>query len=250
MSDQVKAPEEEKVRKRRPGPPSRRAKSKRHQDNLSKVNSKARYSTQDGVELIKSSSEANFDESVDIVMSLGVDPRKSDQLVRGSVSLPHGIGKDVKVIVFAEGDMAEEALKAGADVVGSQDLADKIQKENWLDFDVAIAHPSMMRFVGKLGRVLGPKGKMPSPKSGTVTPDVLTAVKEFKAGKVEYRTDSGGNVHAPVGKKSFPKESLIENVEAFIEHIKAVRPATAKGIYIKKVVISSSMGPGIALDEH
>jgi large subunit ribosomal protein L1 len=169
-------------------------------------------------------------------------------MVRGSVSLPKGIGKEVKVLVFAEGDLAEAAKNAGADYVGSVDLVERITNESWMDFDIAIAHPNMMRHLSKLGKILGPKGKMPSPKSGTVTPDVAKAVTEFKAGKVEYRTDSGGNVHAPIGKKNFVAQDIIINAETFMEHIKHVRPSTAKGAYIQKVVISSSMGPGIPIE--
>lgn len=246
MADEII--KEEKQRRKRPGPPKRRPASKRHKENLTKVDQDSRYSAEEAVSIIKSLKTTNFDESVEIAMKLGVDPRKSDQMVRGSVSLPGGIGKKVKVIAFAEGDMVEKAKAAGADEVGGKELADKIQKENWLDFDVAIAHPGMMRFVGKLGRVLGPKGKMPSPKSGTVTEDVANAVEEFKAGKVEFRTDSGGNVHAPVGKVSFSAEKLVENIETFVEHIRNIRPSTAKGTYIQKVVVSSSMGVGITLD--
>jgi large subunit ribosomal protein L1 len=248
MADEVKTSIEGTTKKRRrPGPSSRRPQSKRHVANLSKIDSNAQYTVEEAIGFLLSGKKSNFDETVEIVMKLGIDPRKSDQLVRGSVSLPNGTGKSVKVIVFAEGDLAREAQEAGADEVGAQDLADKIQKENWLDFDIVIAHPNMMRFVGKLGRVLGPKGKMPSPKSGTVTEDVVTAVKEFKAGKVEYRTDSGGNVHAPIGKLSFSNEDLVANVDTFVEHIRGVKPSSSKGTYIQKVVVSSSMGPGIAL---
>lgn len=240
---------EEKPKRRRPGHPSRRPASRRHLDNKKKVDRNVKYSLEDGVALLKQIKDTKFDESIEIVMKLGIDPRKSDQLVRGSVSLPKGIGKTVKVLVFVEeSELAEAAKKAGADYVGGKELADKIVNENWMDFDVAIAHPNAMKFVGKLGKVLGPKGKMPSPKSGTVINDVVKATSEFKAGKVEYRCDSGGNVHAPVGKKSFSPDSLITNIETFIEHIKSVKPATAKGTYIQKVVISSSMGPGIAIE--
>lgn len=248
MTEATEVKTEQKPKRRRPGPPNRRLPSKRHRENSSKVDKLKRYSVEEAAALLKSMKNAKTDETVNIVMKLGVDPRKSDQMVRGSVSLPKGIGKQVKVLVFAEGDLAEEAKKAGADVVGGGELVDKILAENWMDFDVAIAHPGMMRFVGKLGKVLGPKGKMPSPKSGTVSPDIVKAVTEFKAGKVEYRTDSGGNVHAPVGKKSFLPENLVANIETFIEHIKQVKPQTAKGTYIQKVVISSTMGPGIPIE--
>lgn len=248
MSDTTEKIEQKSHKRRRPGPPNRRLPSKRHRENISKVDKLKRYSLEEAVNLLKASKNAKMDETVDIVMKLGIDPRKSEQMVRGSVSLPKGIGKQLKVIAFVEGDLAEEAKKAGADLVGAGDLVDKILNENWMDFDVAIAHPSMMKFVGKLGKVLGPKGKMPSPKSGTVTPDVVKAVIEFKAGKVEYRADSYGNVHAPVGKKSFPPENLITNIDTFIEHIKQVKPPTAKGTYIQKVVISSTMGPGVPIE--
>lgn len=239
---------EDKAKKRRPGHPNRRPASKRHQGNKAKIVKTQVYSIEEAIVLLQGMKSPKFDESFELAMKLGVDPRKSDQLVRGSVSLPKGIGKKVKILVFAEGEMAEKAKEAGADYAGSEEFVNKIQKEGWLDFDVAIAHPSMMRYVGKLGKILGPKGKMPSPKSGTVTPNVVQAVIEFKAGKVEYRTDSGGNVHVPVGKKSFPAENLQANIETFIEHIKSVRPVTAKGTYIQKVAISTSMGPGLAIE--
>jgi large subunit ribosomal protein L1 len=180
---------------------------------------------------------------VDICVRLGIDPRKSDQLVRGAVSLPKGLGKTVKVVVFAEGDKAEAAKKAGADEVGSEDLAQRIQ-DGWMDFDVVIASPDMMKHVGKLGKVLGPQGKMPSPKSGTVTPDVAQAVTDFKAGKVEFRTDAGGNVHASLGKRSFPTGDLLENLTAFMDHLNGMRPAAVKGNFVRRVCISTSMGPG------
>mgnify|MGYP002640573005 CR=1 FL=1 len=201
------------------------------------------YGLAEGLELIKSLPAAKFDETVDIVVRLGIDPRKSDQLVRGAVSLPKGLGKSVKVIVFAEGDKADAAREAGADEVGSADLAEKIAG-GWLDFDVCIASPDMMRHVGKLGKVLGPQGKMPSPKSGTVTPNVAAAVTEFKAGKVEFRTDAGGNVHAGLGKRSFPTEDLEANLRAFLDHLNGMRPPVVKGEFLRKISISTSMGPG------
>lgn len=239
---------EEKKKRRRPGHSHPRPVSKRHTANQALVDANKRYTLEEAVALLKSTKSAKFDETVQIAMKLGVDPKKSDQLLRGAVSLPKGIGKTVKVIAFAEGQMAEAAQKAGADVVGAKDLADKIQNENWLDFDVAIAHPSMMKYVGKLGKILGPKGKMPAPKAGTVVEDIAKAVQEFKAGKVEYRTDSFGNVHAPVGKKSFSAENLIANIETFIEHIKHIRPSTAKGTYIQSLFLSTTMGVGVALE--
>ena len=181
-----------------------------------------------------------------MAIRIGIDPKKTDQLVRGSVSLPKGTGKSVKIAVFADGDKAKEAEEAGADYVGAADLAEKIEK-GFTDFDMTIASPDMMRFVGKLGKVLGPQGKMPSPKAGTVTPNVAQAVKEFKAGKIEFRTDSGANVHVAIGKKSFDGGDLAENLTAFVEHLRTLRPAQAKGEFIKKVVVSTSMGPGVAL---
>jgi len=243
-----KQPAEEKKKRRRPGHPHPRPMSKRQKQNLAKVDANKQYPLDQAVALLKSTINTKFDETVEIVMKLGIDPKKSDQLVRGSVSLPKGIGKQIKVLVFAEGEAAEAAKKAGADIVGGKEIADKITAEGWVDFDVAIAHTPAMKFVGKLGKVLGPKGKMPSPKSGTVVDDVAKAVQEFKAGKVEYRTDSGGNIHAPMGKKSFPAENLMVNIDTFIEHIKHVKPATAKGTYIQKVVLSTTMGPGIAVE--
>ena len=201
------------------------------------------YEVTEALNLIKNLPAAKFDETVDIVVRLGIDPRKSDQLVRGAVSLPKGLGKTVKVIVFAEGEKADAARAAGADEVGSGDLADKIAG-GWMDFDVCIASPDMMRHVGKLGKVLGPQGKMPSPKSGTVTPNVAQAVEEFKAGKVEFRTDAGGNVHAGLGKRSFPVEDLEENLNAFLHHLNGMRPPVVKGQFLRKISISTSMGPG------
>lgn len=242
-----KATTSEKPKRRRPGPPKRRPVSRRHRENSAKVERK-HYSLREAVELLKSTKGPRFDETVEIAMKLGIDPRKSDQLVRGSVPLPKGIGKSVTVVVFAEGDLQDQAKEAGADYVGGKELIEKIQKENWVDFDVAIAHPSMMRFVGRLGKILGPKGKMPSPKSGTVSADVATAVREFKSGRVEFRTDNSGNIHAPMGKKSFPVEDLIANIETFVEHIKTLKPSTAKGTYIQKLALSTTMGPGIMVE--
>jgi len=217
--------------------------SKRFEQAAARVDRNKQYDVVEAIELIQSLPAPKFDETVDVVVKLGVDPRKSDQLVRGAVSLPKGLGKDVKVVVFAEGDKAEAARAAGASEVGSDELADKIAG-GWLDFDVVIASPDMMKHVGKLGRVLGPQGKMPSPKSGTVTPNVAEAVQEFRAGKVEFRTDAGANVHAPVGKRSFPAADLAANVEAFLKHVAGMRPAAVKGVYMRKVSISTTMGPG------
>lgn len=199
---------------------------------------------EEAVQTLKSLKHAKFDETVEIAIKLAIDTKQADQLVRGSLSLPNGTGKSLRVIAFAEGEMAEAAKTAGAVEVGSADLADKIAK-GWLDFDVAVAHPSMMRFVGKLGKMLGPKGLMPSPKSGTVTDKVGEAVAEFAAGKIEFRNDKEGNVHMIVGKVSFEAEKLVENVNAAIKHILSIRPTAVKGEYITKVTLSSTMGPGL-----
>jgi large subunit ribosomal protein L1 len=207
------------------------------------------YPPAEALELVKQTAKAKFDESVELNMRLGVDPRKADQQVRGSVSLPKGTGKQVGVVVFAQGDKAREAREAGAEEVGDQDLADRIQK-GWTDFDVAIATPDMMPVVGKLGRILGPRGLMPNPKSGTVTPDVARAVAEVKAGKVEYRTDRQGNVHTTIGKASFPVEALTENYLAVIDEVARAKPSAAKGRYFKSLTLSTSMGPGIRIDPN
>ncbi|MFT5079793.1 MAG: large subunit ribosomal protein L1 [Bacteroidia bacterium] len=217
--------------------------SKRMQEAIAGIDRSKVYEVAEALNLLKSLPSAKFDETVDIVVCLGIDPKKSDQLVRGAVSLPKGIGKTIKVIVFAEGDKADAAREAGADEVGSGDLAEKIAG-GWMDFDVCIASPDMMRHVGKLGKVLGPQGKMPSPKSGTVTPNVAQAVEEFKAGKVEFRTDAGGNVHAGLGKRSFSVEDLEANLSAFLDNLIGMRPAVVKGEFVKKISISTSMGPG------
>jgi large subunit ribosomal protein L1 len=219
---------------------------KRYRAARGQVDNGRKYGLADAIKLLKGLQTAKFDETVEISLRLGVDPKKGDQIVRGSVVLPHGTGRKVRVAVFAEGDPAEKAREAGADFVGGADLVEKVQG-GFTDFDVAIATPGMMRHVGKLGRVLGPQGKMPSPKAGTVTDDTGRAVREFRAGRVEYRVDDTANVHGPVGKKSFTEEQLVANAAAFIESVKAARPAAAKGHYILKVAISSTMGPGIPL---
>jgi large subunit ribosomal protein L1 len=223
--------------------------SKRMRQALGRVDRNTAYEVDAGVRLLKSLPAAKFDESVDVAVRLGIDPKKTDQLVRGSVSLPKGIGKTVRVVCFAEGDKAIAAKEAGADEVGGQELADKISA-GWTEFDVAIAAPEMMKHVGKLGRVLGPQGKMPSPKAGTVPPDVATAVRDFKAGKIEFRTDAGGNVHALLGKRSFSAEDLTANLTAFVDHLRGLRPSQAKGNFIQQVSVSTTMGPGIRLDLH
>lgn len=205
------------------------------------------YPIEEGIGLVKGSTIAKFDETVDLAINLGVDPRKSDQMVRGTVVLPHGTGKPVRVLVFAKGEKEKEAREAGADFVGSEDLAEKIQK-GWLDFDKAVATPDVMGLVGKLGKILGPRGLMPNPKLGTVTFDIAKAVREIKAGKVEYRVEKAGIVHVPVGKVSFSNEKLVENVMAVLKSVIRAKPATSKGRYIKRITLSTTMGPGIRLD--
>jgi large subunit ribosomal protein L1 len=217
--------------------------SKRFRAAAAKVERNRLYEPAEALALIKSLPAAKFDETVEVAVLLGIDPKKSDQLVRGAVSLPKGLGKTVRVIVFAEGDKAEAARAAGADLVGAADLAEKIVG-GWTDFDIVIASPDMMKHVGKLGKILGPQGKMPSPKSGTVTPDVGKAVTEFKAGKVEFRTDAGGNVHAPFGKRSFKAEDQELNQRTFLDHLSSLRPAAVKGQFLRKISISTTMGPG------
>jgi large subunit ribosomal protein L1 len=200
----------------------------------------------DAVKLLKQFGGLKFDQSVEIAMRLGVDAKQADQIVRGSIVLPHGIGKSKRVVVFAKGDNAEAAKAAGADEVGADDLAKKI-KEGWTDFDACIAAPDMMGLVGPLGKVLGPRGLMPSPRAGTVTPDVAKTVKEYKAGKVEFRNDAGGIVHAVVGKLSFDDSKLIENIKAFIDHVHHIKPHAVKGHYVKSITISATMSPGLLI---
>lgn len=206
------------------------------------------YEPQAAFELLKKVAPAKFDETVEVAVRLGVDPRHADQQVRGAVVLPFGTGKTRRVLVFAKGDKAKEAVDAGADYVGAEDLVAKIQGEGWLDFDVAIATPDMMGTVGKLGRILGPRGLMPNPKTGTVTFDVERAVKEVKAGKIEYRVDKAGIIHAPIGKVSFDTEKLVENLRTLVDALVRARPAAAKGQYLKGIAVSSTMGPGIKVN--
>jgi large subunit ribosomal protein L1 len=201
----------------------------------------------EALDLIRSLASANFDETVELVVRLGVDPRKADQIVRGTVALPSGTGKDVRVAVFAAGEAATAAREAGADIVGSDDLFAQIEG-GMLDFDLTIATPDLMPLVGRLGRVLGPRGLMPNPKTGTVTPDVARAVSEFKGGKVEYRTDRYGNVHVPIGKASFASTALLANFRAVIDELNRAKPASAKGRYVRRVTVSSTMGPGVKID--
>jgi len=218
---------------------------KKYAEALQKIDRTKQYSVQEAVGLVKELAKRKFDESVDVAILLGVDPRKADQMVRGTVSLPHGTGKSVRVAVFAAGPAAEEAREAGADIIGAKDLADRIEKENFLDFDAAVATPDLMPVVGRLGKVLGPRGLMPNPKTGTVTTDVGRAVREIKAGKVEYRVDKSANVHVPIGKSSFEQGALAENLQTVLDEVRRAKPASSKGRYIKGVTVSSTMGPGV-----
>lgn len=219
--------------------------SKRFRESAVKVEQRP-YTLDDAITLLLSLPKTKFDQTVELHISLGIDPKQSDQTLRGAISLPQGIGGTKKVICFVDGAAAEQAKAAGATEAGADDLIAKVSG-GWLDFDVAIAHPSLMSKVGKLGRVLGPQGKMPSPKAGTVTADVVQAVREFAAGKVEFRNDDGGNLHAIVGKVSFAAPALKQNVEAFLEHIRRIRPASVKGVYIKSLTLTATMSPGIKL---
>jgi large subunit ribosomal protein L1 len=221
---------------------------RKYLDARSLVDREREYSPHEAVRLIKDTKRAKFDESVEVHFRTGLNVRHADEQLRGTIALPHGLGKDVKVAVFARGDKAREAEEAGADVVGAEDLADRVQNEGFTDFDVAIATPDMMPVVGRLGRILGPQGKMPNPKVGTVTMDVGKAVEESKAGKVEYRTDRNAIVHMTVGKTSFPDEHLLENYQAIVEELIRAKPSAAKGKYLRSVVIASTMGPGIKVD--
>lgn len=212
-----------------------------------KIDTTQQYALEDAVKIVKGSPVAKFDETIDLAVNLGVDPRKSDQMVRGTVVLPHGMGKKVRVLVFAKGEKETEAREAGADYVGAEDLVEKISK-GWLDFDKSVATPDVMGLVGKLGKILGPRGLMPNPKVGTVTFEVAKAVKEIKAGKVEYKAEKAGIVHVPIGKISFDEDKLLDNAKTVIKSIIKAKPATSKGKYLKKLSISSTMGPGIAID--
>jgi large subunit ribosomal protein L1 len=225
------------------------AKGKKYLDAARRFDRDHLYAAGEAITLVKSISNRGFDESIDVVIRLGVDPRKADQMVRGTVALPSGTGKDVRIAVFAQGDAANAARSAGADHVGADDLV-KLVEGGMLDFDVAIATPDLMPMVGKLGRVLGPRGLMPNPKTGTVTEDVARAVGEFKGGKVEYRTDRYGNVHVPLGKASFEPGALFANLKALVDEVERAKPATAKGKYFRKIVLSSTMGPGVKVDPN
>ena len=222
--------------------------SNRYNNNFEKLNREKEYSLEEAVELLTTFNLPKFDESVELAINLGVDPKHADQIVRGMVALPNGIGKDVKVLVFAKDNLAEDAEKAGADFVGADDMVEKV-KGGWTDIDVVIAAPDMMAEVGKLGKILGPRGLMPNPKTGTVTTDIAKAVTEMKAGKIEFRVEKNGIIHNSIGKVSFPKENLIENARVFIDAILKAKPQAAKGIYMKKITITSTMGPGIKLDK-
>jgi len=220
--------------------------SKRYRALASKQKSDTPIALDAAVGVLKDFGTTKFDQTVEIHMRLGTDPKQADQIIRGSVVLPHGIGRTQRVVVFAKGDNAAAAKEAGADEVGQEDLATRI-KDGWLDFDVCIAAPDMMGLVGPLGRVLGPRGLMPSPRAGTVTPDVAKVVKEYKAGKVEFRNDSGGNVHAVVGKLSFDKTRLQENIQSFLDHINGLKPNAIKGTYVRSISICATMSPGVAV---
>lgn len=223
--------------------------SKRYKGIVSRVEHRKEYSLEEAVKLLKEAATAKFDETVEVAMRLGVDPRHADQMVRGTVSLPNGTGKSVRILVLTQGDNVDKAKQAGADHAGLDDFIQKIQ-EGWLDFDVVVASPDVMSKVGKLGKILGTRGLMPNPKSGTVTPDIEDAVREIKAGKIDFRVDKSGIVHSGVGKVSFSEDKLVENIRTFITTIVRMKPATAKGTYLRSISISSTMGPGIFLDRN
>ena len=222
---------------------------KRYDNAVQTFDREANFAPNEAVAMSKQLATAKFDETIELVCRLGVDPRKAEEMVRGTVALPSGTGRNVRVAVFAQGEAALQAKEAGADIVGDSDLADEVEKGNF-NFDIAIATPEMMPVVGKLGRALGPRGLMPNPKTGTVTDNVAKAVQEFKGGMVEYRTDKFGNVHVPIGKASFDEGALLANFETVIEELQRVKPSGSKGKYLKKVVVSSTMGPGIKVDEN
>jgi large subunit ribosomal protein L1 len=223
------------------------AKGKKYNDATKRYDREQLHIVSEGIDLVKRLASASFDETVELVVRLGVDPRKADQMIRGTVALPAGTGKDVRIAVFASGDAAAAARDAGADIVGADDLAEMVQG-GMLDFDVAIATPDLMPMIAKLGRVLGPRGLMPNPKTGTVTPDVARAVSEFKGGKVEYRTDRYGNVHVPIGRVSFASDALLTNFRAVLDELQRAKPASSKGRYLRKINLSSTMGPGVKVD--
>ncbi len=222
--------------------------SRKYNQVRSMVNPDKYYSVDESLDLLLETKTAKFDESVDLAVKLGIDPRQANQQIRGATVLPHGVGKNVRVLVFAKGEKIKEAQDAGADVVGSEDIVSRIEKENWLEFDVAIATPDIMSLVGKLGKLLGPRGLMPSPKVGTVTFDIEKTVKEAKAGRIELKNDKGGVIHAPFGRASFSKDKLKKNFLSLMDTIIKMKPSSSKGIYLRKVVISNTMGPGITID--
>jgi len=220
---------------------------KRYNEALSKIDKTKTYTKEEAIKLVKDTSNAKFDSTIEVAMYLNLDTKKADQQLRGAVVLPHGTGKTKKVLVIAKGDAQKAAKEAGADYVGDMDMVEKIEKENWFDFDTLIATPDAMPLLGRLGRVLGPKGLMPNPKTGTVTMDVAKAVSDVKSGRVEYRTDSFGNIHGIIGKASFDEEKLVQNLNTFVSTILKLKPATVKGDYVKNISISSTMGPGIKI---
>jgi ribosomal protein L1, bacterial/chloroplast len=224
-----------------------RKKGKKYQSAAAQVENRP-YQLEEAIPLVKKIKFANFDETVEVHMRLGVDPKHADQMVRGTVVLPNGLGKSMRVLVIAGGDKQREAAEAGADYVGGEDIVNRIMSENWLDYDAVIATPDMMRSVGKLGKILGPRGLMPNPKTGTVTVDVAKAVQEVKAGKVEFRVDKSGVIHAPVGKTSFATEKLIENASTLIQAVIKAKPSAAKGKYVRSATVCSTMGPGVPVD--
>ncbi|MEE8141637.1 MAG: 50S ribosomal protein L1 [Planctomycetota bacterium] len=224
-----------------------RRRSKRYQVNHGRLQNAGPVSIEQGIEILKEFQPTQFDETVEIAIRTGIDPRQTAQAIRGAYSLPHGIGKSVRVIAFCEGELAQEAIEAGAIEAGGQELAKKVG-DGWMEFEVAVAHPGMMRFVGKLGRILGPQGKMPSPKAGTVTQDIGRVVKEFVAGKIKFKNDAGAIIHAPMGKKSFSKEQLTENIQAFIEYVSTLRPPSAKGAFLRKVYLKTTMSPAVLVN--
>ena len=222
--------------------------SKGYSSAAEKIDRENRYPLPEAMTLAKKASRAKFDETVEVSVRLGVDPRKADQNIRGTVILPHGTGKSVRVAVFAKGDKAREAEEAGADVVGAEELVARITDEGWLEFDKAVATPDMMGVVGKIGKILGPRGLMPNPKVGTVTVDIGQAVQDLKGGKIEYRVDKAGNIHVPIGKASFSEQQLLENTDSLVEGLIRAKPASAKGTYLQGVSISTTMGPGVRVD--
>ncbi len=224
--------------------------SKKYTEALSKIEKNKVYTKEEAIKLVKETSTSSFDGSVEVAMRLNLDTKKADQQLRGAIVLPKGTGRTKKVLVIARGEKANQAKEAGADYVGDVDMLEKIEKENWFDFDTMIATPDMMPLLGKLGKVLGPKGLMPNPKTGTVTVDVVKAIEEVKAGRVEYRTDSYGNIHGIIGKVSFSDEDLLANLDAFVTHIIKLRPSTVKGDYVKNISVASTMGPGIKVENN